>query len=296
MCLCTQHSMRVGKTGYARPPKLVTQDPPQGPIIVCTFCDTQNIVQYTGFALPMFITNSNAPPPPEPPPQVPLLRPVQTILAPHRQSPRRRAPTSSHPTTTHQHFPYPLPPPEPPPTHTTPLPAQRPPETMPRTPSPPTHPTEQPYSHLQGHFGHILTEFKAPQHLRIQLQNPRCFPLHKKDTKTEHLLHNMGKVFRPDITLMMDIGLNWQFLPAEDQWHERCYLYGMTKQAARFQHNTTESKLYTKHVQWGGTGIVAMHDALPRAPTFGCDESKLGRWTWVRLQARENRWLRIIAA
>ena len=41
---------------------------------------------------------------------------------------------------------------------------------------------------------------------------------------------------------------------------------------------------------------MAMHDALPRAPTFGCDESKLGRWTWVRLQARENRWLRIIAA
>ena len=166
-------------------------------------------------------------------------------------------------------------------------------ETPPRSS---TVPKPRPYSHLQGAFGHDLQETKANQHFRIILQNFQRLPVYKISKKTEHLMHNLTKVFKPDVTLGQDIGLNWQHLPAEDQWYERCYNYHATKQAARFHHNSNESGMVSARVQWGGTGIIIMHDALARGPQFGADETNLGRWTWVRIQRKEDRWLRIVSA
>ncbi len=80
-----------------------------------------------------------------------------------------------------------------------------------------------------------------------------------------------------------------------DRWKERMVEARMPKDKSRFSHNIHENT--NQPVQWGGTGLCIMNELYPRVHgKMGSDPENLGRWTWARIQRRENQWLRLVSA
>jgi len=90
-------------------------------------------------------------------------------------------------------------------------------------------------------------------------------------------------------------GINWDLIPAEDQWRDRTRNI-MPIHTAYFGYNKTEPKPSQEKVQWGGTGIFAMQRTIPKIIDNDVDPSGLGRWTWIKLQGKQGHHVRIISA
>ena len=115
----------------------------------------------------------------------------------------------------------------------------------------------------------------------------------RADRSTQHL-ENV-KLYDPDAMLYCDVGLNWTNLPIEDRWKERMAFSHMPRDKSRFSCNAHDDS--PQPVQWGGTGICIMNELFSRVHgKMGSDPENLGRWTWARIQRRENEWLRVAAA
>ena len=89
--------------------------------------------------------------------------------------------------------------------------------------------------------------------------------------------------------------INWDLIPAEDQWRDRTR-NTMPLHTAYFAYNKTEPKQSQEKAQWGGTGIFAMQRTIPKIVDNDVDPSGLGRWTWIKLQGKQGHRVRIISA
>jgi len=164
-------------------------------------------------------------------------------------------------------------------------------------PPPPEPPPETWYdtSNKAERFGDPLEEDKPTQHLRFVFMNLNRLPISKADPKSSQLLENLKK-YHIDVLMLAEVGLCWNNIPMEDRWAERTYKGPLAAHRYKFGYNVHASKKTKKKVQWGGTGILSLHDTVHRTPQSGTDPSGLGRWTWTRIQGREGFWLRVVSA
>jgi hypothetical protein len=133
---------------------------------------------------------------------------------------------------------------------------------------------------------------KEEDHLRIVFQNINRFPMYAGDPKNESI-HACLKGIQADIIGMAELGLRWHKLPTKDRLWERTrgWFESIKTTAAYNQHEE-----HTQIVQWGGTSIWSINNAVHRAIESGADLSGLGRWSWTRYQGRGNVTLRVISA
>lgn len=85
-------------------------------------------------------------------------------------------------------------------------------------------------------------------------------------------------------------GLNQNKIPAEDHWRER-----IPNHFTIIGYNKTELERAGQQ-QYGGTGIVSKSEITARKISHGHDESGLGRWTWIRTQGKNQKFVRFISA
>ena len=152
-------------------------------------------------------------------------------------------------------------------------------------------------------FGDRLTNRKKPSNAeRLLFHNISSLPEHANPNHQRNDEDNKNHTFckeikdtEADICCFNEHGLNLDKIPAEDQWHERS-LYQLPQHKAFFAYNTSDPYDMQEPTQWGGTGIIAMKEIIPRLETSGKDPTNLGRWTWIKLQGRQGHITRIVCA
>ena len=101
------------------------------------------------------------------------------------------------------------------------------------------------------------------------------------------------KGIQANIVGMAELGLRWHKIPTKDRLWERTHgWFESIKVAVAYN----QHKDHKQTVQWGGTSIWSINNAIHRAIESGADLSGLGRWSWTRYRGRGNVTLRVISA
>ena len=87
-----------------------------------------------------------------------------------------------------------------------------------------------------------------------------------------------------DVMLVAEHGLYPPELASSDGWHN---LMCMTMKGSysRLSYNTNDGDSAAWN-QYGGTGVTLNADLRSRMTTKGSGPTKLGRWTWVRIEGK----------
>ena len=141
-------------------------------------------------------------------------------------------------------------------------------------------------------FGDIMQR-KSPNTLRIMLHNINRLPIYKNQDKSKKLFSYIANK-QIDVALLTEIGLYWKLIHNNDKWHERIrHVFRSAKYSLSY--NTTEPTM-TEMVQFGGTASMAVDDCAHRVIAHGTDTTGLGRWSWLRMEGKNNHHLRVVSA
>jgi exonuclease III len=128
--------------------------------------------------------------------------------------------------------------------------------------------------------------------LRIACRNINYLPMFKQNTKNEEVMYYLHN-FNIDVLGMCETNLAWHNLPEHDRPKERFRGY-FNKLKMAYGNNLTDTT-FQDTSQIGGTMLFSTNDTVSRINDNGTDKSKLGRWTWFRLQGRQGITLRIVS-
>ena len=134
---------------------------------------------------------------------------------------------------------------------------------------------------------------KASHICRIVSQNINCMGLTSSYGYKATQLKNWLYRNNADICGMQEIGLAQQLLPRHDQLVEgmrdfRRDNIGMS--SANNKHENIEK------MQYGGTAVFAYDLFSYMVRASGCDNTGLGRWSWLQLEGHKDRRVRVISA
>ena len=87
-----------------------------------------------------------------------------------------------------------------------------------------------------------------------------------------------------NVMLVAKHGLYPPELESSDGWHDRMCMT-MKGSYSRLSYNTNDGDS-TAWNQYGGTGVTLTADMKSRMVSKGSDPTKLGRWTWVRIEGK----------
>ena len=141
-------------------------------------------------------------------------------------------------------------------------------------------------------YGDIMAA-KRDNVLRIMLHNINRLPISAKSDKSRQLISTIANK-QIDVALLTEIGLCWKLLDNKDQWFERVRM-SFQSSRSEFAYNKTEMEC-TEVVQFGGVGAMAMDDVSHRVVSQGSDPTKLGRWSWIRMEGKQGHHLPVVAA
>jgi hypothetical protein len=152
---------------------------------------------------------------------------------------------------------------------------------------------EEREANLQHHFADLLTREKPEGHIRITAGNIGFLPQPAQAAKSRHFIDSL-KNFNTDIHLGTEPNIQWSELDAENQWYQRSK-ETLNRQSYKFGFNRNDHT-NSRARQIGGTFVVALQEGQPRVFEKGEDTTKLGRWTWMRIQGRHGHFTRVISA
>ena len=140
-------------------------------------------------------------------------------------------------------------------------------------------------------FGDPLPS-KTSSSFRILFQNANKIPTSGSSDKSSTFI-NLPKQFNLDVFGFSEVGLDWRLVDeANSMWERTRNKYRSCKSVTR--HNTNDPP--TNPLQYGGTGMMAVNEAVSRIVGIGGDTTGLGRWSWTRLQGQNNTHVRVISA
>jgi exonuclease III len=132
---------------------------------------------------------------------------------------------------------------------------------------------------------------KIENTIRIAFRNINYLPKFKQQSKNESLMHDIYN-FKIDIMGICEPNLAWKNLPEQDQPKER--FRGYFNKLKIVHNNKITDPTYCETSQIGGTMLFTVDDTVHRISQSGTDNSKLGRWSWIRLQGRQGVSVRIV--
>lgn len=135
-------------------------------------------------------------------------------------------------------------------------------------------------------------DIKYNDNLRISFVNANGvpqLPSHEKNDAIFQFFHRHSI----DILGMTEVNRNWRHLPESHNWHNRTRTWWESSKSS-ISYNTNDSS--STAFQPGGTITQAINKAAHRVIETGRDKSNLGRWSWIKLQGKNNIKLRVITA
>jgi hypothetical protein len=139
-------------------------------------------------------------------------------------------------------------------------------------------------------FGDTICK-KETNTLRIAFQNIGGFPIDKGKCKEETIRQGITK-WEFDIFGCAETNIDWRKVPEKNklffrtkEWWESLHISSA--------HNCAMKPMMTR--QFGGTAIFSIGKASHRVVEEGCNNTKLGRWTWTRYKGKNNHTLRVIS-
>ena len=128
----------------------------------------------------------------------------------------------------------------------------------------------------------------------INIDNLSQYEGKTKNPKDEHIFTSINN-YELSITLMQEMGLNWNAVRHEDQWRERVKAHLEYQQTKSYVSHNTRDKKQQQPRQWGGTGILSYGKISHFTMGAGSDLAKLGRWTWARYRGKDGITLRCVS-
>ena len=124
------------------------------------------------------------------------------------------------------------------------------------------------------------------------MQNANNLPEFKYHDKNKQLLkfireHNF------DFWMLNEIDLNWKRIDNSNNFYERINEY-LKPVKYKISYNKHEKDLEDKY-QYGGTGVMAIEKMANKVIKKGQDTAGLGRWSWVLVEGKENKKVRIVS-
>ena len=132
---------------------------------------------------------------------------------------------------------------------------------------------------------------KTPRTLRVGFLNINTFPtspFHPKNT----LLRTHLTDHEIDISCLAELNTQWSLIHPDERLKERVRPW-WAQSATNVSYNSINTR---SSFQPGGSAIICVDKAAARLFSRGEDQSKLGRWCWVRLRGRGGVFLRVISA
>jgi hypothetical protein len=160
-----------------------------------------------------------------------------------------------------------------------------------RSPTPSLQTLEKHRLHTTDRFGDEITK-KQRNTLCIAFQNIGGLPLNKNDIKEENLRSGINN-WNFDIFGLLETNIDWQRQSENNklwhrtrEWWEHLHI--------SHSHNTTCPPIEDK--QFGVTAVFTINDSAHRVTAKGKDSSNLGRWSWTKLQGKNDHNLTILVA
>jgi hypothetical protein len=124
------------------------------------------------------------------------------------------------------------------------------------------------------------------------LHNVSNLPAGRRVTKSRKLISAIAHT-QTDAIMMTEMGLPWRKLDNRDRWYERVREAFQSTRSS-LANNLNEPK-QTTVPQYGGVGVMVVNDMTHRIVSQGTDPTNLGRWSWVRLEGKQEHHLRIVS-
>jgi hypothetical protein len=142
-----------------------------------------------------------------------------------------------------------------------------------------------------SHWGDTLNT-KDNKCVRIGCRNVNSLPITQVNSRNDELFQDISSA-HIDVFGLSEINVAWNKVDYNQQPHAR--FHGCFENLRLgYSYNNTDPDWLSPY-QPGGTMILCTGTAANRSLQFGSDESGLGRWTWVVLQGREQRKIRIFS-
>ena len=115
----------------------------------------------------------------------------------------------------------------------------------------------------------------------------------EEEERIDHVFQEV-KELESDVTVLQELGRNWQNTPRWQQWRARAEEHlGRASARTRCAHNVHD--VSGGKQQWGGTGTLTHGTLAHYSGGSGVDPSELGRWTWSLFTGRHNMKTRIVS-
>ena len=129
--------------------------------------------------------------------------------------------------------------------------------------------------------------------MRLELGNVGFLPTDSGLPKSRHFIDQLMH-FKTDVYMGTETDWNLPYIEAHHSWLERTRKI-IPRQSYMFAHNKHDKHNHSKH-QAGGTFMITLGSAQPRIIQKEVDSSRLGRWTWMRIQGRQGQATTVISA
>ncbi len=146
------------------------------------------------------------------------------------------------------------------------------------------------YSNHLSWGNNLIATSKPKNTTRIAFRNINSLPPHLPDPKHDQLINDIRNG-QFDIIGLAETNLRWHNLPDSDKPRQR--FKGIFEHTHIAYSYNTQDHYYTDKRQSGGTAIISRDISCNRIITWGSDERKLGRWSWVQYRGSPST-LRII--
>ena len=132
-------------------------------------------------------------------------------------------------------------------------------------------------------FGDLFQAQHPQDYTRIGFQNcgPQRKSRHAKKSQDGAMAVSSGKY---DVMLVAEHDLYSPKVESSNGWYDRMCIT-MKGSYSRLSYNTNDGDS-TAWNQYGGTSVTLTADMRSRMASKGSDPSKLGRWTWVRIEGK----------
>ena len=131
---------------------------------------------------------------------------------------------------------------------------------------------------------------KPPNHLRFLLGNLQGLTLHTFWSKGTELVQFLQQN-QCDGLALQEVGIHWGAMPAGKQFSSIFHKRLPSRTTAA--HNSTVPPIHP--IQYGGTAVAIMNQALPRYHSTSSDDTHLGRWSSICISGREGHRLRLVS-
>jgi endonuclease/exonuclease/phosphatase family metal-dependent hydrolase len=149
----------------------------------------------------------------------------------------------------------------------------------------------KPFTANQDYWGHELKP-KADSCIRLAFRNINFLPQYKSGTKNSEVMFDIRNA-SVDIFGMCETNVAWHLVDESDSPHE-CFRGFFESMKVAYSNNTTEKE--DKQIgQVGGTMLLTIENVTNRVLQSGSDPTNLGRWSWVLLQGKDQRKLRVVS-